>query len=401
MQVTISPSRAHGVISAPPSKSHAHRELITAALSPGISHIRNIDPAHDLLATMSSLRALGAEIDYDGNKASVIGMDLSALRDGALLPCQASGSTLRFLIPIALLSDKHITFTGTEMLMSRPLSVYHDICREQNLIFEGSSCVLHVRGPLSAGVFRVPGNISSQFISGLLFALPLLPENSVIQILTSLESRPYVRMTVSALRESGVSVFPSGDTISVPGNQRYLSHDSVVEGSWSGSAVFLALGRLGGDVSVTGLSPDSLHADRVCPAVFDLLESGSPVIDLSDCPDLGPVSMALSAALHGATFTGIRRLRLKESDRCAAMSSELAKFGVQVETGDNTMVIRPALLNRPSLPLQSHGDHRIVMALSVLASVTGAVIEGAEAVGKSMPDFFSRMKGLGIEVDIR
>ncbi len=400
MRATILPSRACGTIPAPPSKSHAHRALITAALAPGGSVIRGLDPSQDLLATMDCLRALGARIDYDGDTAFVTGMDLTAVPDGAVLPCRASGSTLRFLIPAALLSDKYISFTGTDTLMSRPLSVYEKLCRDRGLSFLLSDRSLTVRGPLTAGEYTVPGDVSSQFISGLLFALPLLSGDSVIRILSPIESRPYIRMTLAALRDSGVVIHPADGLLSVPGGQRFAAHDTSVEGDWSGAAFFLALNRLGGSVTVTGLRADSLQGDRVCESLFQLLASGSPVVDLSDCPDLGPVCMALAAALRGAVFTGVRRLRLKESDRCAAMIAELAKFGVAAESAEDTLTVRPGSLRRPTEPLDGRNDHRVVMALSVLATVTGAVIDGAEAVDKSMPDFFDRLQNLGIEVEL-
>ncbi len=400
MRATILPSRACGTIPAPPSKSWAHRCLIAAGLAAGKSEIRGIAPSRDLLATMACLRALGARVDYDGDTAFVTGMDLTAVPDGVVLPCGASGSTLRFLIPAALLSDKYISFTGTDTLMSRPLSVYQNLCRDQDLSFRLSDRTLTVRGPLTAGDYTVRGDVSSQFISGLLFALPLLSGDSVIRILSPIESRPYIRMTLAALRDSGVVIHPADGLLSVPGGQRFAAHDTSVEGDWSGAAFFLALNRLGGSVTVTGLRADSLQGDRVCESLFQLLASGSPVVDLSDCPDLGPVCMALAAALRGAVFTGVRRLRLKESDRCAAMAAELAKFGVAAESAEDTLTVFPGSLRRPTEPLDGHNDHRVVMALSVLATVTGALIDGAEAVDKSMPDFFDRLQNLGIEVEL-
>ena len=207
-------------------------------------------------------------------------------------------------------------------------------------------------------------------------------------------------MTLAALRDSGVVIHPADGLLSVPGGQRFAAHDTSVEGDWSGAAFFLALNRLGGSVTVTGLCADSLQGDRVCESLFQLLASGSPVVDLSDCPDLGPVCMALAAALRGAVFTGVRRLRLKESDRCAAMAAELAKFGVAAESAEDTLTVFPGSLRRPTEPLDGHNDHRVVMALSVLATVTGALIDGAEAVDKSMPDFFDRLQNLGIEVEL-
>lgn len=398
MQVTIHPSSARGSIQAPPSKSYSHRALIAAALAPGASRIRGVSLSRDLRATMDCLRALGAAVDFSGGEAVVTGIDPWQLPVGARLPCEDSGSTLRFLIPIALLSDKPVCFTGSDILMSRPLSVYQNICTGQGLAFHPSPRALSVCGPLQPGEFLVPGDISSQFISGLLFALPLLRRDSLIRIEPPAESRPYIGMTVSTLAQFGVDVDYAGHTIRIPGGQVYAAGDMEIEGDWSGAAFFLALNRLNGQVEVDGLCRDSLQGDRVCTDLFDALGSGTPTIDLTHCPDLGPICMALAAALHGATFTGIRRLRFKESDRCASMAEELAKFGVHVRVHENTMTVSPGSLRRPDGPVRSHGDHRVVMALAVLATVTGAVIDGAEAVDKSMPHFFERLQDLGIEV---
>jgi len=398
MQVTIYPSRARGTMAAPPSKSYAHRGLICAALSSGKSQISGVAPSQDLLATMDCLRALGAQVEYDGQTAIVTGENIKNVPDHIVLPCRASGSTLRFLIPLALLSGKEISFTGEDSLMVRPFSVYQNICLERGLVFCLEKNTLTVQGPLLSGDFTVPGNISSQFISGLLFALPLLAGDSTIRIIPPVESESYIRMTLAVLSHFGVEAVLDNHTIHVRGGQKYLSRDMTVEGDWSNAAFFLALNVLDGQVDVAGLNPESLQGDKVCLRHFAALKGGMPTIDLSDCPDLGPVAMALAAALHGADFTGIRRLRMKESDRCAAMASELAKFGVRAEISENTMTIFPSKIKPPTEPLWGHNDHRIVMALAVLATVTGATIGGAEAVDKSLPDFFARLKQLGIEV---
>ena len=400
MRVTISPGRAVGIIEAPRSKSVAHRLLIMAGLAPGQSVITRVDPSDDLQATIDCLRALGAAVDYNDGTAVVTGTDPSRFPEGAVLRCRESGSTLRFLIPTALLSGKDITFTGKSSLFSRPLDVYRDLCRERDLRFDLTGSSLTVRGPLSPGEFLVPGDISSQFITGLLLALPLLDGDSRIRLLPPVESRPYVDLTLDALQKNGVSVSSAGDTLFIGGRQSYTPLRSIVEGDWSGAAFFLALSRLGGDVGVLGLPRHTHQADRVCPGVFDALTASQTTVDLSDHPDLGPVAMAMAAALNGATFTGVRRLRFKESDRCAAMAEELAKFGVECRMSENTMTICAAPLRRPDQPLSAHSDHRIAMALSILATVTGADLDGAEAAGKSMPDFYRLLQKLGIEVII-
>ncbi|MBO4854629.1 MAG: 3-phosphoshikimate 1-carboxyvinyltransferase [Oscillospiraceae bacterium] len=397
MRLTILPSRAAGEMTAPPSKSAAHRLLICAGLARGQSVIRNLDASQDILATADCLRALGARVKLQDGIAEVTGFDREAVPNGTLLPCRECGSTLRFFLPLALLDGRKITLTGTKKLLSRPMAVYEEICRGQNILYRQSDDALTVCGRLTPGEYTVPGDISSQFVSGLLFALPLLSGDSVIRLLPPVESRPYIDMTRQALSLYGVETCMDGDTITVPGNQHYVPRDVAVEGDWSNAAFFEALNTLGGQVSLNGLNADSLQGDRICRDYFAALRRGTPTLDLSDCPDLGPVCMALAAALHGARFTGTRRLRLKESDRAAAMAEELRKFGAEVTVEDDSVLVRGGI-TAPTQELCGHNDHRIVMALSVLASVTGGTIRGVEAVAKSLPDFFTRLKNLGIEV---
>ena len=398
MTAVIRPSRAAGVLQAPPSKSMAHRLLVCAGLAPGKSVVRGVSDSDDMHATLDCLRALGARAEKHGGTVTVQG--LSALAPQSVLPCRACGSTLRFFVPIALLIDRPVTLTGTETLFSRPLSVYETICRDQGLSFARQGQTLTVCGKLRPGCFAVPGNISSQFISGLLFALPLLEKDSTIEIVPPVESAPYIRMTLQALETFGVSACMDGHTITVPGAQTYRPQDVTVEGDWSNAAFFDALDLLGGDVRLQGLRDDSLQGDKMYRAYFAALAEGTPTLDLADCPDLGPVCMALAAAKHGARFTGTRRLRIKESDRVACMCTELRKLGVRCDIGEDEVGIHPAKLHAPAEPLCGHDDHRIVMALSLLLTQTGGTIEGAEAVRKSLPDFFTLLQTLGIEVQI-
>ena len=400
MRAIFSPSAACGTMAAPPSKSYSHRALICAALSDGVSAIHCVAPSRDLLATMDCLRALGTDIDYRNGTAKVTGLDPKNVPNGAVLPCHASGSTLRFLVPVALLSDKQLRFTGIGRLLERPISVYKNICSLQGLSFHLQPRQLDVCGPLVPGRFEIPGDVSSQFVSGMLFALPLLPGDSMIEVTPPVESRPYIEMTLATLASFGVDAAYSGHSIHIPGRQHYRPQDITIEGDWSNAAFFLALNALGNQVTISGLLPDSLQGDKICVHHFAALQAGSPTIDLSDCPDLGPVCMALAGALHGAVFTGVRRLWLKESDRCAAMAEELAKFGIKSENDKNKMTIHPCDLQQPTEPLWSHDDHRIAMALAVLLARTGGVMDGAEAVDKSLPDFYPRLQKLGIEVTV-
>ena len=399
MTVQIQKGKAFGRVSAPPSKSMGHRLLICAALAEGESRIRGISESADMKATLGCLTALGVGYALEGDTVTVHGIRMQDAKPQTPLYCNESGSTLRFFIPLAMLSGNNALFTGAEALFRRPMTVYEELAREKGLFFSKDSQSAAVRGPLVSGEYRVAGNVSSQFISGLLFALPLLSGDSVIRITPPLESRSYIHLTITALASFGVKVEWQDElTLFIRGGQRYIPTDAVVEGDYSGAAFLDALTALGGEVETEGLNPDSLQGDRVYHRFFPMLSRGTPTLHLGDCPDLGPILFAVAAAKNGAVFTGTERLRMKESDRVAAMADELAKFGVTVTEGENSVVVYPTDFHAPTEMLDGHNDHRIVMALSVLATLTGATITGAEAVAKSFPDFFERLSSLGIAV---
>lgn len=399
MIAEIHPGSAAGIVAAPPSKSMAHRLLICAGLSGGVSHIYGVDLNEDILATMDCLRALGASCTASGDRVTVRGADLRQARPEHALCCRESGSTLRFFIPLALMCNEDVTFTGTEKLLSRPLGVYAQLCAEQGFAFAQSKAQLQVRGRLEAGRFSLPGDVSSQFITGLLFALPLARGDSVISIIPPVESRSYVNLTLQALHAFGIRADWQDDTtLVIPGNQQYQPRDMAVEGDYSGAAFFAALNTLGSDITITGLLPDSLQGDKIYEKHLKSLAQGRPEIDLSDCPDLGPVLFAVAAAKHGAVFTGTRRLKIKESDRATAMAQELAPFGTEVTVEENRVVVNAKAFHAPNTLLCGHNDHRIVMSLAVLLTLTGGKIQGAQAVRKSFPDFFEKLRALGIEV---
>ena len=399
MNVTIRPGKAIGTVAAPPSKSMAHRLLICAGLSQGTSRISGLDYNEDILATVDCLRALGAVCRVEGDTVTVTGADICSAKPVETLCCRESGSTLRFFIPLALLCGNEVSFTGTEKLLSRPLDIYEQLSAEKDFSFVRNGQELQVKGLLNGGDFQVPGNISSQFITGLLFALPLAAEDSCIRITTPLESRSYIDLTLQALHSFGVDAgWQDSQTLRIPGRQCYKAKDMAVEGDYSGAAFYGAMNALGSEVTVTGLLPESLQGDKVYEVHLKSLCAGCPEIDLSDCPDLGPVLFAVAAAKNGAVFTGTRRLKIKESDRAAAMALELAAFGTQVTVEENSVTVTPIAFHAPDRVLQGHNDHRIVMALAVLLMRTGGEIEGAQAVRKSFPDFFEKIKQLGIEV---
>ena len=399
MKVHIQPSLARGEVFAPPSKSMAHRLLICAALSEGTSRIHGISDCEDVRATLRCLEGLSIPYEISGDQVTVWGKPLSDLTPTGALFAGESGSTLRFLIPPALLCGKKVRFTAKQSLLARPLSVYETLAEEKGFFFERSEDGITACGPLKPGDFRVPGNISSQFISGLLFALPLLERDSRIVITTAVESRSYINLTVKALSEFGIDVrWEDEHTLYIPGNQHYQSREISVEGDYSNAAFLDALSLFESEVTVKGLDDESLQGDKIYRQYFPMLDIGVPTLHIGDCPDLGPILFAIAAAKNGGVFSGTRRLRIKESDRAAAMAGELRKFGATVTVYDDSVVVFPGSFHAPTEPLLGHNDHRIVMSLAVLLTHTGGTILGAEAVKKSYPSFFRDLSMLGISV---
>ena len=349
-------------------------------------------------ATLDCISSLGAQYQLDGDVLTVRGAS-GLLPQDARFPCRESGSTLRFFLPLALVKGSGAVFTGTRRLMERGVSVYETLFAEKNISLQKCSESLTVSGRLTPGRYTLRGDVSSQFVTGLLFALPLLDGASNLQVLPPVESRPYIDITLDAMKAFGVTVTEAPEnTFHIPGGQTYRSMDITVEGDWSNAAALLALNELGGDVNVTGLRTDSLQGDRICVEYLRRLSAPEAVLDLSGCPDLGPVLFAVAAANHGAVFTGTRRLKIKESDRAQVMAEELKKFGVFAEVGENTVRIPAGGIKKPDAILCGHNDHRVIMALSLLVSQVGGVIIDAEAVRKSYPDFFRDLKRLGLEV---
>lgn len=396
MRVRIFPSTLCGEVAAPPSKSFSHRLLIAAALADGESSVSGIADSEDLLATLDCLSALGVQYTRRGDTVSFLGTCGTPTMH---FPCRESGSTLRFFLPISLALGNGGCFTGSTRLMQRGIGIYEELFRRVGIALSETDGAITVRGHLPAGEYVLRGDVSSQFVTGLLYALPLLAEDSTVRVLPPVESRPYIDMTLSVLRSCGISVTePTPNTFSLRGGQRYRAGTYRVEGDWSNAAFFYAMSLFCGKLTVTGLNPDSLQGDRVCAALFDqLLQSPQTPMDISACPDLGPVLFAVAAAGRGGRFIGTRRLRIKESDRAQAMADELKKFGIDVTLSENSVEIHGGTLKPPTAPLNAHNDHRIVMALTVLAAQVGGTIEGAEAVAKSYPTFFKTLDALGLE----
>ena len=393
MQVTIEPGRLHGGVTAPPSKSHLHRLLIAAALSDGLTWISCAHANDDADATAGCLNALGADVlPYEGAFAVRGGLS----REGAAyLDCRESGSTLRFLLPLCAALPREITLVGQGRLPERPLAPLIAALCQGGAQIDGDRLPLRLRGGLRSGVFTLAGGESSQYFTGLLFALPLLSGDRELMFSSPLESRPYVDMTLQTLDRFGVRAEPLPDGWRIPGAQRYLSPGAAeTEGDWSAAAFFLAANALGSRVTVGGLDPSSRQGDR---AVEALLSRIGGEIDVSQTPDLMPALSAAAAAVPDAEtrIVGAARLRLKESDRIAAMARAIRALGGEAEETPDGLCIRGRQLKGGTV--DGCGDHRVVMSAAVAATACqGPVtILGAEAVRKSYPGFFEAFRQAG------
>ena len=385
--MTITPGPLRGAITPPPSKSQAHRLLIAAALADGESRIEHLADSQDIQATRRCMAALKAP-----------GEDLP------VLDCGESGSTLRFLIPVALALRGGGRFTGRGRLMERPQKPYFDLFDEKGIAYRQEDGVLTVQGRLTPGTFALPGDVSSQFVTGLLYALPLLEGDSRITLTTPLESRGYVDMTLEALERFGIRAeCPDGRTLRVPGGQTYRPCRAAVESDYSQAAFYYAANGLGGQVEILGLNPRSAQGDRcIVPYHMQLCGPGEAELDVSQCPDLVPPLAAHAALRQGITrIVNAARLRIKESDRLTAVTQVLTALGADVVEGADRLTItgQPEGL-AGGVTVDSHNDHRIAMMAAVAATRCAApvTITGAECVAKSYPDFWEDSERLGGQI---
>lgn len=399
MKVKILPSKTSGEVSAPPSKSFAHRYLIGSVLSRGKCVIKNIADSDDISATLSCIEQLGGSETKDGNIVTVIPTNEKQI-ENAVFDCKESGSTLRFFIPVVLATGaKHCTFSGSERLLARGIKEYEKLFENSDVKIKSDKKSIEVNGTLSAGNYEISGEVSSQYTTGMLFALSVLDGKSTLKITGNAESRAYVDMTIKVLKDFGADITETEKNFfEINGKGRLSPGEFTVEGDWSNAAFLIALSSLVGTISVSGLNENSVQGDRFCTAAFDALDGENAEIDLKDCPDLAPILFSYAAYKNGGKFINTRRLRVKESDRANVMAEELKKFGANVKVYENSVEIEKTQLKPPIVPLCGHNDHRIVMALSVLAAVFGAEIDGAEAVNKSYPDFFLVIKKAGVNV---
>ena len=427
MNVTITPTLLHGAVVPPPSKSQAHRLLLAAALAHGASTLSNVAFSQDIQATVRCLEALGADVRREGDCLSVTGLSGKTASGGELprLDCGESGSTLRFLIPVALAVRGGGVFTGRGRLMERPQEPYFAIFREKGISYGQKGDTLTVSGRLAPGVYTLPGNVSSQFITGLLYALPLLPGDSEIRLTTPLESRGYVDMTMDALKEFGVAVKYDGERIfRVPGNQTGHPAAMTVEADWSNAAFWYAAVGLGCELDIQGLNACSCQGDMRIVAFYTALcgekmaqEAGVVLshprqpgqrraleLDVSQCPDLVPPLAALAALTPDCdtTIANAARLRIKESDRLSTVTEVLTTLGAEVEEYADHLVI----VGKDHLPggvtVSGHNDHRIAMMAAIAAVRCGApvTVTGAECVGKSYPSFWEEYARLGGQIAV-
>ncbi len=400
MIATFKPCKLSGTVEAPPSKSMAHRYLIGAALSKQPCVLSGVDYSEDILASIDCLKALGVNVTIDNDKVSVDPEGFMKVNN-AILNCRESGSTLRFFIPLALCLGKTVTFQGSQRLLERPLDLYEELCREKGFLFNKEANGITLCGNLESGNYKLRGDISSQFITGLIFALLYLGKDSSIEIIPPFESRSYINLTISALKSFGANIaFTDEYTIEIKQSQLH-SFSGKIEGDYSNAAFLDAFNHIGSDIKIENLNVDSLQGDRVYAKYFEQISAGTPTLDISDCPDLGPVLFALAALKNGATFTGTDRLKVKESDRGMAMHEELRKLGGGLIFGDNIITVPKQELQYKGEVLDGHNDHRIVMAMSVILSKIGGAIDGAQAIRKSYPGFFDDIKQLGAEVEIQ
>ncbi len=410
--ITLIPKKLTGDITIISSKSLSHRYVLAASLAKGVSTIDNVLSSDDLVATKQAMVSLGAKID--GNK--ITGSKLKKVHD--VIDAFESGSTLRFLIPVAMLLNEKITFVGKGLLPVRTQEIYQNMFKD-NYVFNHPKdqwLPLEVQGPLQSGIYHMPGNVSSQFVTGLLYALPLVDGDSKVVITSPLESKGYVDLTLDVLKQFGIKIKYENNTFMIPGNQVYQPIKTHVEGDFSGAAFFVVAGIIGSRLELKGLRKDSLQGDR---AIIDIVRQMGGVIhdtkdgyevipsqtkgitiDVGQIPDLGPILMVLGALSSGVTtITNASRLRIKESDRLDAMIQNLTKLGVKLEVHDDTVKIHGVPNFNQEASVSSYKDHRIAMAMAIasIRSTKPITLDDETVVSKSYPTFFNEFIRLGGE----
>lgn len=412
MNIKITPNKLSGTVRIPPSKSVAHRLIISAALAKGTSRISNIYLSKDIIATIDAMKALGADIVVDGDTATVHGIEKAP--EKAVINCNESGSTLRFLIPVVCALGVECTFIGAGKLPERPITPYIEELPKHGIEFDfdrannGEILPCTVRGKLTSGTFKIAGDISSQFITGLLFALSILDGDSEIQLTSHLESRPYVDITLDCLKNFGAEITETPSGYIAKGGQKLLAKDGRVEGDYSQAAFFEVANCLGCKINIEGLNVNSFQGDKkiveICSKIVynenDSLSSFS--LDCSDIPDLVPILTVLACFCSGRSYiTNVARLRIKESDRLEAVSSCLNKLGGKVTAYADRLEIEGVERLNGGIA-ESYNDHRIAMAMAVAAikCTSPLTILNAQCVEKSYPEFFKDYSVLGGKINV-
>ena len=406
MDLKITPTLLSGEVTVPPSKSAAHRMIIAAGLARGTSTIFNLSGSADILATIGCMKAFGADIELNGNTAVIHG--ITSAPSSAVADCCESGSTLRFLIPVACALGINAEFHGNGKLPQRPITPFLEEFPKHGVSFDFSnaensaSLPCSVSGKLTAGRFEIDGGISSQFITGLMFALPLLNGDSEIVLRSRLESKPYIDITMGVLRDFGCEIIERDNGYSIKGNTRLKPFSGSVEGDYSQSAFFYVANALGSHIEIGGLNKSSFQGDKkIVEICNEFSKNSAPFeLDCSDIPDLVPILSVLGCFCKGTSrLYNAARLRIKECDRLAAMEDCLNKIGGKISSTKDSLIIE-GVESFSGGEVVCYNDHRIAMSMAVAATRCSSplIIRGAECVRKSYPDFFDVYKSIGGKV---
>lgn len=416
--VKFSPFIPSGTVNVPPSKSDVHRAIICAAMANGVSRISPVALSNDIKATIGCIKALGAEAVLENNVLTVDGTNMYKNKT-ALLDCGESGSTLRFFIPIAAVGNVNATFVGKGKLPQRPIGIFTEALPKAGTVCKTEGGLpLEIKGQLKSGIFEIPGNVSSQFITGLLLALPILEGDSEIVLTSPLESVGYIAMTIRTMKQFGVNIQATENGWHIKGGQTYKSCNYTTDGDWSQAAFFMVLGAIGGKVTVKGVAKDSTQGDKKCAEI--LAEFGAKVtqrdnevtvekgdlkaitIDASQIPDLVPVLSVCAAFAEGTTkIINAERLRIKECDRLKATAELLNNLGGKVkELSDGLEITGVSSLKGGNV--NGYNDHRIVMSAAVCAARSDEDITAtfAMSINKSYPDFYIDYNSIGGKANV-
>lgn len=415
-QITLYPASLHGDVKIPSSKSLSHRALIAASLSNGVSKISNLVFSNDVTATIHALESIGAKFDIREDSVIVTGVKKIKAPHKDVY-CNESGSTLRFLIPLLSLTGKEVSFSGEKSLIKRPQTIYKKLFEENDSSFVVSENNITIKGSIKAKDYYLEGNVSSQFFSGLMFALPLLEDDSRIYISSKLESKSYIDLTIDVLSRFGIRIQEIENGYYIEGNQTYTNTNYKIEGDFSQAAFFLVAGILNGSVISSGLNPESKQGDE---KIIDFIkqvngkivhmENGfstsltkttGAIIDIADCPDLGPIiALLLSLSSGKSRIINAKRLRYKESDRIESTVSTLKLLGANIKTEIDDIVIYGRKTLSGAVVVDSYNDHRIAMMVAIAALVCDQEITltGAKSINKSYPHFIKDYISLGGKV---